>query len=105
MPIDGIIIDVDPIAVGVNITPGSFIITLLDHQSFYFEAQIAEEDLGKIKVDLPSKISLKAFPGKTFSGKVDWISYLPFKEGFYSVKISLDDKSELKIGLNGKVEF
>lgn len=104
-PIDGIIIEVDPIAVGTNITPGNFIITLLDHQSFYFEAPVNEEDLAKIKVDIPTKVILKAFPERTISGKVDWVSYTPVKEGIFNVRISLDDKSELKIGMTGKVEL
>lgn len=103
-PIDGIIIDVDQTAVGVNITPTNFVITLLDHQSFYFEAQVSEEDLAKIRVDLAAKVNLKSFPGKTISGKVEWVSYIPSKDGFYSLRISLDDKSELKIGLSGKAE-
>lgn len=104
-PIDGIIIEVDPIAVGTNITPGNFIITLLDHQSFYFEAPLKEEDLGKIKADLPAKVVLKAFPDKTISGKVDWISYTAVKEGIFNVRVSLDDKSELKIGMTGTVNI
>lgn len=104
-PIDGIIIEVDPIAVGTNITPGNFIITLLDHQSFYLEVSLKEEDLGKIKVDMPSKVTLKAFPERIISGKVDWISYVPVKEGFFNLRVSLDDKSELKIGMTGKAEL
>ncbi len=104
-PINGIIIEVDPISVGVNITPGGFVITLLDHESFYLEVPVKEEDLGKIKPDLPAKITLKAFPGKTISGKVDWVSYLATKEGIYSVRVSLEDKSELKIGLTGSAEI
>lgn len=104
-PISGIIIEVDPIAQGVNITPGGFVITLLDHQSFYFEVLLKEEDLGKIKPDLAAKITLKAFPGKVITGKVDWISYLATKEGVYSVRVSLEDKSELKIGLTGLADI
>lgn len=104
-PIDGIIIEIDPIAVGTNITPGSFIITLLDHQSFYFEIPVSEDDLGKVKVDMSTKTTLKAFPGRTITGKVDWISYIPVKEGIFTGRISLDDKSELKIGMTGKTEI
>lgn len=104
-PLDGIIIEVDPIVVGVNITPGNFIITLLDHQSFYFKAEIKEEDLGKIKPDMPCQITLKAFPEKRVKGKVDWVSYIPVKEGVFNVRVSLEDKSELKIGLTGTAEI
>lgn len=104
-PIDGIIIEVDPISVETNITPGSFVITLLDHQSFYFEAQIKEEDLGKIKVDSPATVNLKAFPDKTLNGKVNWIPYTPIKDGIFNVNISLEDQSELKPGLTGTAKI
>lgn len=100
-PIDGIIIEVDPVAVGVNITPANFVISLLDHQSFYFEAPVKEEYVGNVKADMPAKVTLKAFPGKTISGKVGWIAYTPIKDGVYPVRISLDDQSELKIGMRG----
>lgn len=104
-PIDGIIIAVDPINTGINITPGGFLITVLDHTSFYFQAEIKEEDLGKIKPDQNAKISLNAFPEKTFEGKVSGIGYLPLKDGIYPVNISVSDQSELKPGLIGKAEI
>lgn len=100
-PINGIIIDIDPIAVGLNISPSNFIITLLDHQSFYFQAEIPEDDLNIVKADMPVKVSLKAFSGKTFDGKVSWVSYFPEKEGIYNVHVALSDLSELKLGLSG----
>lgn len=100
-PTDGIIVDIDSAIPGVNITPGGFLISLLDHQSFYFEILVSEEDLEKIKPDLPAKIALKAFPQKVIGGRVIWKSYLPDKEGFYSCRLSLDDQSELRIGLSG----
>ncbi len=104
-PLDGIIIDIDPIAVGLNISPSNFIITLLDHQSFYFQAEIAETDLKTIKADMSVKVSLKAFSGKIFDGKVSWISYEPAGDGIYSIHIALSDLSELKLGLSGTAEL
>ena len=101
-PVDGIIAEVDPIAVGVNITPAGFLITILDHQSFYFQAEVKEEDLGKVKPDLSAKISLKAFPQKALEGKITGIGYLPLKDGVYPVNFSLNDLSELKPGMTGK---
>jgi membrane fusion protein (multidrug efflux system) len=104
-PCDGIVIDCDPVISGMNITPNSLVITVVDVSSFYFEAVLPEENITKVKPDMPAKVELKAFPDKIIEGKVSWIGYMPLDDGMYGVKITLNDQSELKIGMTGKAQI
>ncbi len=102
-PIDGIVAGLDPVSVGVNITPASFVVTILDPNSFYFEAKIKEEIITDVKKDDFGQISLKAFKGRIINGRVSSIGLIPSSEGIYPVKIVIDDQSNLRVGLKGEV--
>lgn len=100
-PIDGIVVEMDQIAPGVNIAPTNFVITVLNPDSYYFEAEVKEENLSEIKVDDYAEISLKAFKDKIYKGRVAAIGIVPSKDGIYPAKIVLAEFSDLRLGLNG----
>lgn len=68
-PMDGTIVQVN-IHVGDNITPGQGAISLVDFSKLYVTAYVLENDLEKVKVDENVKLSVDAFSGVTFNGKV-----------------------------------
>ncbi len=68
-PMDGTIVQVN-IHVGDNITPGQGAISLVDFSKLYVTAYVLENDLEKVKVGENVKLSVDAFSGVTFNGKV-----------------------------------
>ena len=78
-PFDGVVLDVST-EVGEWISPsppGVFIppvVDLIDPAALYVSAPIDEADVARIKVDLPVRITLDAFRGKSFGGTLTYAS-------------------------------
>ncbi len=78
-PFDGVVLDVrtdvgewiTPSPPGVLIPP---VVDVIDPGSLYVEAPIDEADAAKISVGLPVRITLDAFRGRTFPGRLTYIS-------------------------------
>jgi len=104
-PSNGIVVEADPSAVGMNITPAAYTITLLDPDTLYFEVPVAEKDLSSIQIDQPVEIELTSYPDKTITGKVIRIGFAPQKNK-YPVAVSIEgEKEHLRLGLTGKASF
>ncbi|MFZ5366395.1 MAG: efflux RND transporter periplasmic adaptor subunit [Patescibacteria group bacterium] len=103
--IEGIVTEMDPGQPGENITPAGFVITVVNPKSLFFEGELPEEELSQTSVGQPVKVSLKAFPDKTFEGKIEKIGFSPLKEGIFPVFVSLSNLSDLRLGLTGKATF
>lgn len=104
-PNDGLIVDADPAAIGINITPGSFTITFLDTKTLYFLATAIEDQLSSLTIGKDVNVTLKAFPSVNLTGKIYFIGFQPVKEGDYPVKISLSSTDNLRLGLTGSASF
>jgi HlyD family secretion protein len=50
------------------------VIELIDTQSIYVRAPLDETDLGKVKPGLPVRITLDAYPGRSFPGRLTYVS-------------------------------
>ena len=101
-PITGLVVAADSGAVGMNITPAAFTITLLDPNSIYFQGYIDQKDLSSIEVSQPATIALTAYPDLVLTGQVTRVGFLPHKSS-YPVAVSIDgDKDHLRLGLTGK---
>ncbi len=78
-PFDGVVLDVStevgewisPAPPGVPIPP---VMTVIDLKALYVSAPIDEADVARIRVGLPVRITLDAFRGKSFAGKLDYVS-------------------------------
>ncbi|HTO89100.1 MAG TPA: efflux RND transporter periplasmic adaptor subunit [Thermoanaerobaculia bacterium] len=74
-PFDGVVADVTT-EVGEWITPSPPglpippVIVLLDDQSIYVSAPMDEVDVGKVRVGQPVRITMDAYPDRSFPGKV-----------------------------------
>lgn len=106
-PISGVITHIDSPVVGVNITPSTSTIEIVDSDSLVFEANIDEVDVGELTLGQQASIALDAFPDATFSGKISYISYSSVLSGggatVFPVQITFDEPQKLRIGLNGDV--
>jgi HlyD family secretion protein len=72
-PIDGVIL-VKPAEIGEIVAAGTTIVSLGDLDHPWLRAYINETDLGRVKLGEQVKLSTDSFPGKTYLGKVSFIS-------------------------------
>jgi HlyD family secretion protein len=78
-PFDGVVLDVttevgewiSPSPPGVPLPP---VLDLIDPDSLYVSAPIDEADVARLKAGLPARITLDAFRGRDFKGKLTYIS-------------------------------
>lgn len=59
---------------GMQIMPGEPIFRIADLSKIWVMIDIYEPDITRIKIGLPVKISIPALPGKTWVGRISWIS-------------------------------
>lgn len=68
-PVAGVVIE-KPALKGMRFMPGEALYQISDLSSLWLLADIFEQDLGLVRPGQAAKISVNAYPGKTFSGKV-----------------------------------
>lgn len=110
-PINGVIVAIDEPNSGINITPATATITVIDPSSIYFDTEIDEEDVVSIQLDQPATINLDSFPDNTIDSKINYISFTP-KSGqsstVYQVKLDLNlDNQSLtyRLGMSGDCQI
>ncbi len=110
-PISGVAL-VRHAEIGEIMAPGTPVVTIADLDHLWLRGYISETDIGKIKLGQPVEIKSDTFPGKSYKGRVSFISsqaeFTPksvetHKERVtlvYRVKIDLDNSThELKPGM------
>ena len=78
-PFDGVVLDVttevgewiSPSPPGVPIPP---VLDVIDPHALYVSAPIDEADVARIRVGLPVRLTLDAFRGRSFKGKLSYVS-------------------------------
>jgi membrane fusion protein YbhG len=68
-PMDGIVLRKN-LEAGATASPGAAIVTLVDPSDLWLRAYIAETDLGRVKIGQTARITVDAFPGQPFEGRV-----------------------------------
>ena len=111
-PFSGLVTSVSVPNPGVNIPAGSAIATIIDPDSMYFEAQIDEVDISKIKIGASVELTLDAYPEEVIDAKIVSIDFSPISLSGggtgYAVKISLPSQThdlKFKLGLNGNADI
>ncbi len=108
-PFDGVLTKVPE-----NIYPGSSIsltsggiFQVVDPNTIYFNSEVSELDVNKLKIDSQVEIDIDSFPEKTFRGKVKNYNFTSVRTSTggtaYEVRIDFDstDALPLMIGMNG----
>jgi len=113
-PVDGIVLsrNVDE---GSSVIPlssaygGTSVLTLADVSVMHFEGDVDESDVGKIRLGMPAKIFVDAFPDTTFQGRLTKIAPQGVKaEGVVNFKVEaqvLGDTRDLKTGMSADVQL
>lgn len=105
-PINGIVLQKNAF-VGMNVEPGMNIFTVADLSHVWVLADIFEQDIASIRMGQQASLTMNAFPGRTFEGKVDFINYV-LDQTTRTTKVRFDfDNSEmlLKPGMYGVLEL
>ena len=72
-PIDGVVL-VKSVEPGEVVAAGTTVVTIGDLDRPWLRAYVNETDLGKVKLGGEAKVTTDTFPGKTYSGRVSFIS-------------------------------
>ncbi len=72
-PADGVVVD-KPARVGQRFMPGEPLYQLADLSSVWLLAQVHEQDVAQVRVGAAATASLVAWPGRRFSGRVEFVS-------------------------------
>ncbi|WP_165435438.1 efflux RND transporter periplasmic adaptor subunit [Bradyrhizobium sp. Leo121] len=67
------VVDSASVAKGEIVDPATSILTVSDLLTVWIQADVAERDLGTIKVGDAVEVRVKAFPGRVFTGRVTYI--------------------------------
>jgi HlyD family secretion protein len=100
----------DTITSGVSsFNAGTVVFTVADLKSLIIRVNLNEVDIAKVKTDLPVRITLDAYPQKSFSGKVRFVApaaKLQDKIKVFEVEIQLDELTEaFRTGMSANVEI
>ena len=99
-PFDGIVAElttevgewITPSPPGLPIPP---VVVLLESGASYVSAPMDEVDVGKVRTGLPVRITLDAFPGRSFSGKVTrvapYVQDLQEQNRVFEIEATFDD--------------
>ncbi len=105
-PINGIVLQKNAF-IGMNVEPGMNIFTVADLSHVWVLADIFEQDIASIRIGQQATLTMNAFPGKTFEGKVDFINYV-LDQTTRTTKVRFDFSNRemlLKPGMYGVIEL
>ncbi|HEX8253678.1 MAG TPA: efflux RND transporter periplasmic adaptor subunit [Thermoanaerobaculia bacterium] len=113
-PMDGVVLTKD-VEIGESITSGvssfnagTVLFTVADTSRMIVKAGVNEVDIGKIRVAMPVRITLDAYPKVVFNGKIDRIApavRVDDKVRVFDVEIRLDSQGrELRSGMTSNIE-
>lgn len=113
-PMDGVVLTKN-VEIGESITSGvssfnagTVLFTVADVSRMIVKAGVNEVDIGKIRVGMPVKVTLDAYPKVAFAGKIDRIApavRLDDKVRVFDVEIRLDAQGrELRSGMTANIE-
>ena len=71
-PVSGVVID-KKVVEGQKVSAGAMLYQIADLSSIWVIADVAEQDIGPIKVGAPATAVFRAFPNEKFEGKVTFI--------------------------------
>ena len=109
-PISGIVTKIKAPVAGVNITPATATITVVDPNSVVFKMKVDEADIAAVKPGQSVTISFDAYPKQTFSQTIKKVSFESVSNSggtAYEVTVDLPDNSDLRfrLGMNGEGEI
>jgi len=110
-PFEGILNYVKGVSVGSYASAVSPSFTLVDPDTIYFQAEVSEVEVSRIKLGTEAHIQLDAYPTEEYIEKVGMIGFSDVTTSTggtaYTIKVSLPTNSDNKfrLGMNGDIDF
>lgn len=109
-PVSGVVTD-RPVSIGDTVLSGQKIATVVDPNRLYISVPVDEADVSRVAMGQKARITMDAYPGRTFKGKVKRIS--PVVTGArreartFEVRVSIPEENDiiLKPGMSADVEI
>ncbi len=98
-PLDGMVLSKSAEA-GEVLAPGAPVVTVADLRDVYMRAYVDETDLGRVRLGQKAAVTVDAFPGKSFDGRVTFIS----SEAEFTPKSVETKKERVKLVYRIKIE-
>jgi len=106
-PLDGLVTQVDQPVAGVNITPSTARIEVVNPETIYLRNLVDQQDVVKLSEGASCEIVFDAFPEQVYSGAITYLSYAqePGEDNSYLVKISVPEnkKKDLRLGMGAEI--
>lgn len=108
-PIDGIVVAIDQPLAGVNVTPTTANITVVNPNSLYFKAEVDQQQVIKLIQGQEAIIKLDSFADLSINSKLNYISFSPVtgqSSTVYEIRFGLPiDNQNLsyRLGMDGDV--
>jgi HlyD family secretion protein len=99
-PVDGVVL-VKSADVGEILAPGTAVMTIGDIEHPWLRGYVNETDLGKVKLGSVAKVTTDSYPGKTYTGKVTFIS----SEAEFTPKQIQTQQERVKLVYRIKIEM
>jgi RND family efflux transporter MFP subunit len=92
---------------GQHVTPGQSLYKLADLSTVWVEADIYEQELPRVRVGAPATVTLDAYPGERFNGKVTFVyPYVGEQTRTVKVRFAFANRgTRLKPGMYANVEL
>ncbi len=110
-PIEGLVTKVDVLQAGVNVTPATATIEVVNPKSMYFSSLADQTEVTKFVVGQKGTLRLDAYPGQDIEGIIEFVGFVP-KEGetgtVYELKVGLGLENtdyRYKLGMTGDINF
>lgn len=75
------------LAAGMNVQPSWAVLDLQGMSGFHVESWVHEIDVDKLQIGQTAQLVLDAYPGKTFAGKIDFVSSQAEKKPQWSTSV------------------
>lgn len=99
-PVDGVVLAKSAEA-GEVLPAGAAVLTLGDIDRPWVRGYIAESDLGRVKLGMPAAVTTDSYPGKTYQGRVTFIS----SEAEFTPKQIQTQEERVKLVYRVKIEL
>ena len=92
---------------GQHVMPGQTLYKLADLSTVWIEADVYEQDIRRLRVGAPATVTLDAYPGERFAGKVSFIyPFVGDETRTVKVRVTLANRgARLKPGMYAGVEL
>jgi HlyD family secretion protein len=99
-PLAGVVLskNVEP---GEYVSPGTPVVTVGDLVNVWLRAYVNETDLGRVTVGQPARVTTDTYPGKTYQGRVSFIS----SEAEFTPKNVQTEKERVKLVYRIKIDI